>query len=31
MSSRFQSAFFTFSYWRHPAASGVLACISENT
>jgi hypothetical protein len=31
MSSRFQFAFFTCSYWRHPAASGVLACISENT
>jgi hypothetical protein len=31
MSSRTSFTLFTFSYWRYPAASGVLACISENT
>jgi hypothetical protein len=31
MTSRPSFTAFTFSYWRHPAASGVLACISENT
>jgi hypothetical protein len=31
MSSRNSFTSFTLCYWRHPAASGVLACISENT
>jgi hypothetical protein len=31
MSSRLSFTSFTLCYWRNPAASGVLACISENT
>jgi hypothetical protein len=30
MTSHFQPAFFTLCYWRYLAASGVLACHSEN-
>jgi hypothetical protein len=31
MSTALRFTSFTLCYWRHPAASGVLACISENT
>jgi len=31
VTSQFRFTGFTFCYWRNPAASGALACISENT